>query len=156
MVKLTEEISKTMKQCPYHGGLPHKVDGCKTCEGDSEPPAMGQNDNYPLRCGHCGHSHDGYCQVRGPGSFAHATIKMTRERLTEIENRLGWGGSSKWPVAQHVILWAVAAETMLDKLEHIEKICRSTKHKDQIGDILKVVSANGSHPPNKPQHDASA
>jgi hypothetical protein len=48
-------------------------------------------------------------------------MKMTRERLTAIENKLGWGGGDTWPVPKHILLWACAAEKLIAEKEAWEE-----------------------------------
>lgn len=50
---------------------------------------------------------------------------LTRERLTSIEHRLGWGSSDKWPVDGSIVLWACAAEKVLDERDAESWLLRS-------------------------------
>lgn len=62
----------------------------------------------------------GYCAGRlvGHDNFEHPP-SWTRERLTAVEARLGWGSSGRWPVPESILLWARAAEKLLSRIDEL-------------------------------------
>jgi len=58
-------------------------------------------------------------------------MKMTRDRLTEIERRLGWSASETWPVPESVILWASKASELIERIDSLEAETETPKDQNR-------------------------